>query len=1116
MSSLMALFPGVRKRCKYTVRPCAFILVLALIAAPAAGQDGLREQPLARSPAVSPDGETVAFSYQGDIFRVASEGGLAIRLTAHEAYDARPEFGPEGERIAFQSTRWGTPKPGILRSGLSQDLLVMDVDGSNLKRLTYHSADDQLGGWTPEGNLLFSTRRTWAQVEWEKEIYKISSEGGTPNRQLDAVGIRPVASPDGRFLAFSSGATAYGPRRLRPGHRGSATQDLWLYDKQEGSYSRITTFEGNDVRPAWTADRTLLFLSDRGAGDAYNIYRVQLNGGGMPRAKPKPVTRYQEHSVWSFGASQDGSTVVYERKGALWIDGENRSSELLDVQIPADGHTRSIERETIREDAQDYAISPAGDRIALVVRGDLYLTDNEPRNSRTVRLTDNPGRDRDPAWLNDSTLVFASDRDGDYDLYQLTSADTSEPRLYYSLKYEVDRLTDTDVPERRPVVAPSGDKLAYVESNLWVTARGRALLGAEYEDGTLTGTRPLLSAEWGAPLDVSWSPDGRWLAYSRFDLNFNEEVYLIRADGSAGPVNVSQHPKPDTEPIWGPKGKKLAFLSARNNDDRDVWVAWLREEDWQRTQEDWSLIEERREEKAGASGDSTQVDSVEIDTEGLYERLTQVTALPGHESDLAISEDGQTFYFVSNGAGRPSLGGEKNIWKASWDGTAVEEFTSGGDAPEDLTVGPTGHHLHFRRREGTLARAAIPAGKEEILPFAARMEVNRQAQRAQVFDEAWRLVDRHFYDPQFHGDNWEALRDTYRPRALKASSRQDFEAVFNRMLAELNASHLRFRASSPPEPRGVKTGLLGLELDPVEEGVRIEHVVAESPADRERSKLQAGDIITAVGGTSVSEAPNFYALLADQVSRRTVLTVQNQSGESREVVIRPTGSLNEELRKEWVERRRELTDKYSGGRLGYIHVNLMFWESFERFQRELQAAANGKEGLIVDVRFNPGGWTADHLLTVLSYRQHAYTIPRGAASNLDNQHEQFQEHYPYSTRLPHAAWTGPVATVADQHSHSNAEIFSHAFKQLNLGPLVGEPTYGGVISTGGTQLADGSEISIPFRAWYVKATNQNMEHGPAVPDHRVPTLPHTRANGEDEQLRKAVNVLLEQIEEDGP
>jgi tricorn protease len=406
----------------------------------------------------------------------------------------------------------------------------------------------------------------------------------------------------------------------------------------------------------------------------------------------------------------------------------------------------------------------------------------------------------------------------------------------------------------------------------------------------------------------------------------------------------------------------------------------------------------------------------------------------------------------------------------------------------------------------------LEGAKRENLPFSARMEIDYTQERAQIFGEAWRVLNAGFYDPNFHGQDWAALSEKYWAWGRRASTSRDFRDVFNMMLGELNASHLGLRGSDRAETQNERTGLLGVEIDPVDSGVRVERVVPNSPADRAASKLEQGDVITAVEGMPVTQGANFYAVLADRVDQRTVLSVRGANGREREVVIRPTGSLFRLLYEEWVADRRDLTERYSGGRLGYIHIQGMNWPSFERFERELVASGNGKDGIVIDVRFNGGGWTTDYLMAVLTVRQHAYTVPRGAADDLATQHTQFRTHYPFGERLPLAAWTKPSIALCNANSFSNAEIFSHAFKHVGLGTLVGEPTFGAVISTGGAGLIDGSFVRLPFRGWFVKATEENMENGPALPDIVIMGRPDDRAAGEDAQLRAAVDELLRQID----
>jgi tricorn protease len=1076
------------------------VLLLVAGTALAAAQDAT---PLMRHPAVSPDGSEVAFSYQGDLWTVPADGGRAYRLTVHEAYEAHPQWSPDGTQIAFTSDRFG-----------NDDLFVMDAAGSTPMQRTHHSTDDALSGWTPDGRLLFTTERTWQQAEWDEEIYHVPATGGTPDRLLDAFGYAPVLSPDGRFLAFVRGAN----RTSKKGYTGPANKNVWVYDTEQETYAQITAFDANDYHPQWGGDRTLYFISEQDG--TYNLYRQPITDQGGRDGAPEQVTTYDGDGVRYFSVSRDGSTIAFERQTDVYVhDVASGQTERLDVTVPSDYRFDPVEQKTFTSELRDYAVSPDGDQTALVIRGELFLMENDTDASRTVRLTRHAYRDRDVAWLSDSTLVFASDREGgQYDLYRLESADPEHTDLFDALQHRVVRLTDTPEDERILSVAPDRSRLALRRGSLSGYGGGQ-LVTAAVEDGAL-GDEAVLIHSWSVPNAVAWSPDSQWLAYSRDDLDFNEEVYIHAADGSSEAVNVSQHPKGDDDPVWSADGSKLGFISGRSSGDADVWFVWLREEDWERTEEDWQARDEDQDDKSkkGDDGDEEDEDEdepveVEIDVEDIHERLERVTALPGNEAEVAISEDGETFFFVAGRSGRTGrYDTEVDLYSVKWDGTEQKRLTEGGLSPYGVRLGPDGQTLFFVHSGGRLATVGTSDGSVKQLPYAAKMEVDHQKEREQVFQELWRALDQGFYDPNFHGDDWDALREKYRPWALEASTMRDFQDMVNLMLGELNASHMGFYTGDRAETQETRTGLLGVELDPVENGVAVQRVVPRSPADREASTLRVGDVITAVNGTSVAEAGNFYELLSGTVDEMVLLSVTDADGTARSVRIRPTGSLDDALYREWVEDREALVDAYSDGRLGYVHVEGMNWPSFERFERELYASAHGKEGLLIDVRFNGGGWTTDYLMAVLNVKRHAYTVPRGATDDLEQHHEQFRAHYPFGERLPLASWTKPVAALANQNSYSNAEIFSHAFKNIGHGPLIGQPTFGAVISTGGVRMINGSFVRMPFRGWYVYQTDQNMELGPAVPDVLVENPPATKAEGEDPQLRRAVETLLQQID----
>jgi len=1064
-------------------------LVLLFLTIPVLAQE---TDPFMRHPAVHPDGERIAFSYQGDLWTVPADGGRAERLTIHEAYDGRPRWRPDGSQIAFTSDRYG-----------NDDLFVMEGGGSTPSRLTHHSTDDAIGGWTPDSTLLFTTRRTYAQAEWSDEIYQVGAEGGTPDRLLDAVGAAPRMSPDGRFVAFERGYNGSDKK----GYEGPADRDVWVYDTKEDSYTQIATYEGNDHNPVWTGPRTLLYISEQSG--TYNVHRRAITDQGGAQGDSEAVTTFENDGVRGLSASADGSVIAFERQTGVYVLEDGGEPRVLDVTVPADYRFDPTEQKQMTDGLRDYAVSPDGEQVALTLRGELFLMQNDTTEEpRTTRLTEHAYRDRDPAWTSDSTLVFASDRNGDqYDLYRFESADPEHSGdLYDALRHEVTRLTNTPEDERILAMAPDTTQIAVRRGSMTSYGAGQLITARVSGEGLSDET--VLVEGWNAPMDVSWSPDSEWLAYSKDNLNFNSDIYIHAADGSREPVNVSQHPRGDSEPVWSPDGSKLGFVSERTSAGTDVWFVWLQKEDWEKTQRDWE--EDRDEEESTEEEPSEEGADVEIDVNNIHDRLERVTGLPGHEDDPVIGKNGETFYFVAGEAGwAADYGTKPDLYSIKWDGSDRSRITEGGVEPSNVRLSPRQTQVTFTRSNGKLARVPTKSGELERLPFAASMTVDHETERTQIFEEVGRALDQGFYDPNFHGDNWDSLRTKYRSWAMAASTTRDFQETVNLMLGELNASHMGYGGDDRAETQTERTGRIGVEVDPVETGVEVQRVVPRSPAAREASTLRPGDVITGVDGTTVTAAGNFYALMEGTVGEKVLLDVTGPDGEKRTVRIRPTDDLSDELYREWVEERKTLVEKYSNGRLGYIHVEGMNWDSFEHFERELYASGHDKEGLIIDVRFNGGGWTTDYLMTVLNVRRHAYTIPRGTTDNLQQNHEQFRENYPFGERLPYAAWTKSVAALANENSYSNAEIFSHAFKNLDHGTLVGEPTFGAVISTGGAGMIDGSYVRMPFRAWYVYQTDENMEHGPARPDVRVQNPPAVKADGEDPQLRRAVKALLD-------
>lgn len=1057
-------------------------LLLLLAAATITAND-----PLLRFPSVSHDGSKIAFNFQGDVWTTSFEGGTANRLTIHEAYDSKPIWSFDDKFIAFSSDRFG-----------NNDVYVTSVFGGVPNRLTFRSTNDEAVSWTKNNELLFTTNREFVQVEWMNEVHKVSSEGGSPERFMNSVGFMHSVSPNGKFVAFVRGEC----RISREEYRGPANKDIWLYDVENKSYKKLTTDEGNDYQPLWSDNNTIFFISAKSG--AYNIVKLTIDNSGNLTGDQQSVTNYNESGVSHFGVDKSGTKFVYERLGKVYTQVSAQSPKVLNVKISDDYRFDPVEYKTFSADIDEYSVSPNGKLIAFVIRGEVFVKENDKDKSRSVNLSKNPYRDQHPSWLNDSTIIYVSDREGQNDLYLVKSSDEKQSNIFKSLKHETKRLTKTDEEETWPVVSPDLKKLAYEIGS------GKLVVVDIDKDGSMSNEVVLLDG-WDAPGNVTWSPDSKWLAYSLSDLYFNSEIFIHAADNSREPVNVSMHPRGDYNPFWSKDGSKLGFVSARNNGDNDVWFVWLTKKDWEKTKEDWEEKDDDAEKKDKKKDDKDgedkeEVEPIKIDFDGMWERIVQVTSLPGEESSYIISGDGEYFYFTSS---EPTTSGN-DLYKVKWDGSDIKSITKGGKSPSSLKLSADGKTAFFLSR-GKLNSLTISSDKDESLPHSANMIVDYNKELDQIFEEAWRAINAGFYDPNFHGDDWEELKEKYKPIAVRASTMSDFRDYFNLMLGEINASHMGLYGSDRAETQKERTGLLGIEFTSVSDGIQITHIVPGSPADKEESKLNIGDIITSVDGMDVTEETNFYQFFLNKAGDKVLLTVKSKDGENKEIVIRPTSSVNSLLYEEWVKERRALTEKYSNGKLGYLHIEGMSWPSFERFERELAAAGYGKDGIVIDVRYNGGGWTTDYLMAVLNVDQHAFTVPRGAAKNLEKESSKFKEYYPYGERLPYSPWMKPSIAMCNSASYSNAEIFSHAYKTLGIGKLVGQPTFGAVISTGGKGLIDGSFVRLPFRGWYVYKTGENMELGPAVPDFIVDEMPDAKSNNDDPQLKKAVDELLKSL-----
>ncbi|CAM1346323.1 S41 family peptidase [Tenacibaculum crassostreae] len=1050
---------------------------LLLVIAVFASNILVAQHTLIRVPAISPDASQMAFSYHGDIWTYNFTTQQTNRLTIHSAYESNPVWNSKGTEIAFSSNRKG-----------NDNVFTTSLKGGVPKQLTYYPTANIPTNWTSKGDIIFSTGRVYRGPEWDRQMYAVSQKGGTPKRLLTAYGEDAQVSPNGKLIAFTKGAC----RIAREDYSGSAQRDIWIYNTVTNQYNQITTSNKNDHSPRWDVAGNLYYIGAQIG--RYNIYKQAISDNGTANGTASQLTSHKKDGVRTFSVSNNG-TIVY-LSGVDTYKIENNKASKINLNIASDNRFAEEETKTVSNGINGYAVSPDGKKIAMEINGEIFVKENDKERKRSNNVSKHPYRDRSPQWLDDKTVVFMSDRDGHFELYSAVSTDTLVG-LHRSLKTKVSKLTNSKEDVDNPMVSPDGKKIAYQ------VGRG-VLMIADIKDGKIVKPE-VYSDSWAAAEDFSWSPDSKYVAYSQEDLNFDSEIFIQSVADKSKKMNVSMHPRSDRSPVWSADGKKLAFISNRSGINYDVWMVWLQKEDWEKSKldhEEGAYYPEKKEDDKSDKKDKKKSKKkkkveVKIDPDRIYDRLVQVTSLQDNEYSPTFSADSEFIYFSATD---PSTK-KRSLYKIKWDGSKPKVIKGVSRAGGfEVNKGK----IYFVSN-GSLKQLDTKSDKVTGLPHSATYTRNIEKEYTQIFEEGIRALTAGFYDPEFHGYDWNGLVKKYKPWVLSATTHEDYSYMFNLLLGQLNASHMGYRGRGPRNISD-KIGLLGLEVENTSEGARVVYVLENTVADKSASKLNIGDVITSVNGQEIQKNTNFYSLLKNTQGNEVLLTLKN----GRDVIVRPQSSIRRAQYEAWVSSRKKLVDEYSNGQLGYIHIQGMSMPSFERFERELKASGYGKKGIVIDVRYNGGGWTTDRLMAVLNVDQHAYTIPRGATKSLKN-HKNYSGNYPFNERAILSVNTKPVVALCNENSYSNAEIFSHAFKNLGLGKLVGQPTFGAVISTGAVRLQNGI-VRMPFRAWFVKKTGENMENeAPAIPDYLVKNAPGWKERGEDAQLKKAVEVLLKDI-----
>lgn len=986
-----------------------------------------------RYPAVSPDGSRIAFSYRGDLWIVPIVGGEAKRIAELPGWDSRPRWSPDGKMLAFCSDAKG-----------NTDLYTIPVEGGTPRQLTFHTAEDYLGDWSPDGKSLtfYSARDSRLPI-----LYTLRLEDGRLREVTrDEVPLAaPSYSPDGSTLVYSRGSSGW----ARKGYRGSANADLYTVSLAGNSApKRLSATPGNEMWPAYSPDgKWLYFVADRdGSG---GVWKQPVRGG-----KPVLVTQVAGQYVHYPCLARDGKTLVFETDFSLWaedLSARKPEPRRLTVTAAVKDEPRE-ESQTLTSGATELEVSPDGSQLALGLRGDIYLVSSGGGNAR--RITDSQAQDFDFSFSPDGKqLTYVSERDANVDVY-----------AYEIESGKTRRLTTAPELETSPVFSPDGQQVLFVRG-----INGRQLVTVPANGGPEKVIAE--GAFFGMP---RWSPDSRWVAYTRRDFAALTNVYARPVNGGEE-INVSRWNGFNTEPVWSPDGRRLAFLSSRSG-NMEIYTVDL----------------DRRKSPGAAASVNAALPTgvslpVTIDASGIERRARQLVSEPGgSKGAMAFAPDGSQVIFSAAGG----------LYTVPMTGGTATRLTEGVGGAIRLTRDGSALFT-LSGRSGLVQRVERSGGTPTPVPFRATATLDLNERQRQTFDQAWRMMRDSFYDPKMHGVDWNGVRTRYRPMVDECVTVQDFHLLLTEMIGELNASHTGASRGTDVKVAG-ETGQLGLWFDWSHEGpgLLVKEVLADGPADQSESRIQPGEYVVAIAGKDTSPVEGVFESLAGQSGRKIELLVNSRPDRNGARAVRLTpvnrARFTDLLYEQWVERNRTRVDQLSGGRLAYLHIREMRPNALQRFERELLTYAYGKEGLVLDVRFNPGGRIHDELFALLTRKVHVYETARDALKMTQ----------------PFGAFTRPSILLINQGSFSDAEIFANGYRANGLGKLVGVPTGGGVIGTANVTLLDGvTEFRLPRTGWNT-LDGTNLENYGVPPDYHVESLPADLAAGKDPQLEKAVTEML--------
>ena len=1045
-----------------------------------------------RKSAISPDGNTIAFSYQGDIFTVPSSGGEARQITANSAYDSDPIWTPDGKQIVFSSVR-----------ELSKDIWIVPAVGGQAKRLTTYPGAETPLTVSEDGLVYFSSAiqpdPSFDDFPGNPQVYTISLKNGKISL-FSPITMSTMSVNSNGIVLYEDYKGYEDP--LRKHHTSSVTRDIWKYLPRKNQYQKLTSFEGEDRNPVFTRDgREFYYLSEKGG--TFNVWHAVLSA---PDAADQ-ITNFQTHPVRNLSVSQTG-LLAFSYNGELYTCLPGQQPAKVAITIRKDSNEREKILRSISDGATDLAVSPNGKEIALVAHGDVYVVAPEQKTAR--RITNTAEQERGVSFGEEGkSLYYAAERDGEWAIWKTELVRKEDKYFTFSYETKETRVTKKGQTCFQPQVSPDGKWVAFLRDRTEFVIRSTS---GSKEKSLLKGAN--YSYQDGDQ-EFEWSPDSRFILVNyEADGGWNNSDVAMVDIESGKVTDLTRSGYSDGSFRWALGGKAMTWMSDKLGyrshgswgSEGDIFVMFFDPKtllEFTRSKEEDSIAKllapddkkdgkknSKKDPKKEEKKDSTKVEKenpFNPDLENLEDKYIRLTPFSGNYGDYYLTEDGSKLYFVRRG--------DKGRDLCCLDVKEREIKVVRPGAGGRLYPSKDGKTIYILGRG--ISKLSTQGDKVEPVSFRSEFEYKPAEERAYIFNHAWKQVDEKFYDTNIHGLDWAAMKANYEKFLPYITNNYDFQDLLSEMLGELNASHTgaRYRPGSQ-----VNVGHLGVLFDMQYKGkgLSIAEILPGSVLAIADPEIKAGDVILAVDGQEIEEGTPWYDVLANKAGDRLLFKVKKNKPKAEvEIFVTPTRSDADGLYKRWVRQREQMVQKLSNGRVGYVHVEGMDSQSF----REVYSNALGKyrtcEALIVDTRHNGGGWLHDDLATFLSGKAYLDFRPRGQ----------------YIGTEPFNKWNKPSCVLIGEDNYSDACGFPYVYKSLGLGKLIGAPVPGTMTAVWWEYQIDQTLVfGIPQVTSWGLAENRPLENLQIEPDILVYNTPESLIKGQDLQLEAAVAEMLLQLD----